>query len=375
MKKSTLKIVLSLCMVIALGANAQKNLTDGIYAEFNTTKGKIICQLEYEKTPMTVANFVGLAEGNLSVFDSLNFNKPYYDGVIFHRIIKNFMIQGGDPQGTGMGGPGYQFYDEFHPDLAHNSKGILSMANSGVATNGSQFFITHKETPWLDNKHTVFGHVVEGLDVLDSIAAVKTGSNDRPLNDVVINTLKIIRVGSVAKKWDATRVFNDTYQAMKLAIAEKAAAEKKAIEAYKTSFYNEVKKTYPNAIASPSGLVYVIEKSGAAEKAQFGQMLSVHYTGMLFKDGKKFDSSYDRNEPIEFPYSNGGLIPGFLEGLSLIGQGGKAKLFLPYFLAYGSQEIPGVIPANSDLIFEIEMVSIGGNGAVHEHHEGDGHQH
>jgi FKBP-type peptidyl-prolyl cis-trans isomerase len=162
---------------------------------------------------------------------------------------------------------------------------------------------------------------------------------------------------------------------MKLAIAEKAAAEKKAIEAYKTSFYNEVKKTYPNAIASPTGLVYVIEKAGAAEKAQFGQMLSVHYTGMLFKDGKKFDSSYDRNEPIEFPYSNGGLIPGFLEGLSLIGQGGKAKLFLPYFLAYGSQEIPGVIPANSDLIFEIEMVSIGGNGAVHEHHEGDGHQH
>lgn len=364
MKKSTFKIVLSLFLMITLGVNAQTKLADGIYAEFNTTKGKITCLLEYEKTPMTVANFVGLVEGNFSVFDSLKFTKPFYDGIKFHRVIKDFMIQGGDPQGNGTGGPGYQFYDEFHPDLTHNGPGILSMANSGVATNGSQFFITHKETPWLDGKHSVFGHVVEGQDVVNAIA-----------QDDVMETVKIIRIGAAAKKWDATKVFNETYQAKKLEIAAQAAAEKKKIEEYKTTFYNEVKKTYPNAIASPSGLVYVIENPGSAKKAELGQMLSVHYTGTLFKDGKKFDSSYDRNEPIQFPFSTGGMIPGFLEGLTLIGEGGKAKLFLPYFLAYGSQEYPGIIPAYSDLVFEIEMVSIDGAGDTHEHHEGDGHQH
>jgi peptidyl-prolyl cis-trans isomerase A (cyclophilin A) len=375
MKKSTLKIVLSLFLMISLGVNAQNKLADGIYAEFNTTKGKITCMLEYEKTPMTVANFVGLAEGNFKVFDSLSFTKPYYDGILFHRIIKGFMIQGGCPQGNGTGGPGYQFYDEFHADLTHSGPGILSMANSGISTNGSQFFITHAATPWLDGKHSVFGHVVQGLDILDSIASVKTGANDKPVNDVIMKSVKIIRVGSAAKKWDATKIFNDTYNAKKIEIEVQAAAELKKIEEYKTTFFNEVKKTYPNAIASPTGLVYVIDNAGEGSKPQFGQMLSVHYTGTLFKDGKKFDSSYDRNEPIEFPFTNGGMIPGFLEGLTLIGQGGKAKLFLPYFLAYGSQEYPGIIPAYSDLVFEIEMVSIDGGAAGHDHHEGDGHQH
>ena len=343
--------------------NAQTTLTDGIYAEFNTTKGKIICMLEYEKTPMTVANFVGLAEGNFTALNDKSFNKPYYDGIKFHRVISNFMIQGGDPTGTGTSGPGYSFYDEFHPDLKHSGPGILSMANSGPATNGSQFFITHTETPWLDGKHSIFGHVVEGQSVVDAIA-----------QGDVMETVKIIRIGEAAKNWNATEVFNNAYNAIKLLEDQKKAEEAKKLEAYKTTFYNEVKKTYKKAIATPSGLVYVIEKEGEKDKPKFGQVLTVHYSGTLFKDGKKFDSSYDRNEPISFPYSNGGMIPGFVEGLALIGKGGKAKLFLPYFLAYNSQEIPGVIPAYSDLVFEIEMVDIK-ESATHEHHEGDGHQH
>ncbi|MGB5554852.1 MAG: peptidylprolyl isomerase, partial [Flavobacteriaceae bacterium] len=143
-------------------------MQEGIYAKFITSKGEILVSLTYDKTPGTVGNFVALAEGNQEN-KAKKLGEPYYDGLKFHRVIPDFMVQGGCPQGTGTGDPGYKFDDEFHVDLTHNGPGVLSMANAGPGSNGSQFFITHVATPWLDNKHTVFGNVVQGQDVVDAI--------------------------------------------------------------------------------------------------------------------------------------------------------------------------------------------------------------
>lgn len=220
----------NLLLVAAHAADSDKKLADGLYAEMDTSKGKILLQLEFEKTPLTVANFVGLAEGtkhyikweSADQYMEENYvlneqkrpigkktpdqkklkpsaqNKPFYDGLKFHRVIPDFMIQGGDPLGTGMGGPGYAFKDEIDPSLKHSGPGILSMANSGPASNGSQFFITHKETPWLDGKHTVFGHVVEGEGVVKSQDVVnKIAGGD------TLKSVKIIRVGEKAKAFKA----------------------------------------------------------------------------------------------------------------------------------------------------------------------------
>lgn len=182
----------NLLLTAAPAADSDKKLADGLYAEMDTSKGKILLQLEFEKTPLTVANFVGLAEGTKHYSTdgsaSKKQDKPFYDGLTFHRVIPDFMIQGGDPQGSGRGGPGYKFKDEIHPSLKHTGPGILSMANSGPGSNGSQFFITHKETSWLDGKHSVFGHVVEGQDVVNKIAGGDT-----------LKSVKILRIGDKAK--------------------------------------------------------------------------------------------------------------------------------------------------------------------------------
>ncbi len=159
----------------------------GIFALFNTSRGDILCRLEHRKTPMTVANFVGLAEGSIKN-SAKAAGEPYYDGLNFHRVIAGFMIQGGCPLGTGTGSPGYRFDDEIDPSLTHSGPGILSMANAGPGTNGSQFFITHVATPHLDGKHTIFGRVIHGLDVVNTIA---TGDS--------INSIRIIRVGEEAE--------------------------------------------------------------------------------------------------------------------------------------------------------------------------------
>ena len=183
--------------------NAQKNeanttkLEDGMYAEMTTSKGVIILQLEFEKTPLTVANFVGLAEGSIKN-TAKKAGEPFYDSLKFHRVIKDFMIQGGDPLGNGSGGPGYKFKDEIVPELKHTGPGIFSMANAGPKTNGSQFFITHKATPWLDGKHTVFGHVIQGQDLVDAIVQ----------GDIIVS-VKIIRKGKSAKKFDALKTFTE----------------------------------------------------------------------------------------------------------------------------------------------------------------------
>ena len=309
-------------------------MQDGLYAKFHTSKGVITVALEYNKTPGTVGNFVALAEGNLENSAKPQ-GKPYYDGLKFHRVISDFMIQGGCPQGTGTGNPGYQFDDEFHPDLKHDAPGILSMANAGPGTNGSQFFITHVPTPWLDGNHTVFGKVIEGQEVVDTIA-----------QDDVIEHLEIIRVGEEAEKFNAVEAFR-TFEGSR---EKRMAAEKAAIEAELDKLAAGFKKT-------ASGLRYQIIQEGSGEKAQKGKTVSVHYKGQL-ADGTVFDSSYKRNQPIDFPLGVGQVIAGWDEGIQLLKVGDKARLVIPGDLAYGSRGAGGVIPPNATLVFDVELMNV-----------------
>lgn len=309
-------------------------MNDGLYAKFHTSKGKILVQLEYEKTPGTVGNFVGLAEGNLEN-EAKPQGTPYYDGLIFHRVIPDFMVQGGDPKGTGVGGPGYQFEDEIHPDLKHDRPGILSMANAGPGTNGSQFFITHVATPWLDGKHTVFGHVVEGQDVVD---AIKQGDK--------IENLEIIREGAAAKDFKAVESFRQFNGAK----AEREAAAQKQQEELMGELAQGFEKT-------ESGLRYKLVSEGSGKKAEKGKTVSVHYKGML-ADGTVFDSSYKRKQPIDFPLGKGHVIEGWDEGIQLLKEGDKARFVIPAHLGYGDRGAGGVIPPNATLVFDVELMKV-----------------
>jgi cyclophilin family peptidyl-prolyl cis-trans isomerase len=365
-------------------ATAKKPMTagadQGMFAEIETSKGKILLQLEYQKTPITVANFIALAEGtNASIADEKQKGKPFYNGLKFHRVIADFMIQGGDPQGNGSGGPGYSFKDEFTA-AAFDKPGILAMANSGPKTNGSQFFITHKETPWLNGKHTIFGHVITGQDVVNKV-----------VQDDVIKTITIVRKGADAKKFDASKIFAD-YMANKSGDDAKDAAmaadnnKKQAdLEAQKKAEYNTkfgpviaAKAKYLNdtkaiATETSSGLKYKIIQTGAGKKPVDGANVFIHYAGYL-EDGSLFDSSvesvnkecgkFDENrakqngyQPFPFQYGKkDGLIPGFIEGLSVMNFGDKALVFIPSKLGYGEKGAGNVIPPNANIIFEIEML-------------------
>lgn len=337
-----------------------ENLSDGMYALIRTNKGNILLQLEYKKTPMTVANFVGLAEGKFTALDH-QYTHPFYDGLKFHRVIKDFMIQGGDPSGNGSGGPDHRFYDEIDPSLKHVGPGILSMANAGPATNGSQFFITHKATPWLDGKHTVFGHVIQGQDVVDAIEQ----------NDVMEN-ITIIRKGNDAENWNATQEFARAYALKKQEDDDRKAEEERrrkeeaqriakvsamSADDYKKYLFEQMKQQYPSAKQASSGLIYIIEKQGYGGHPVKGDQLSVHYTG-TFLNGTKFDSSRDRDQPMNFQYKVMGMIPGFDEALGMLGKEGRGTFIMPYFLAYGQNGRPPQIPAYCDLVFELEVVDI-----------------
>ncbi len=311
-----------------------KSQADGMYAKFETNKGDIFLVLEHVKTPITVANFIALAEGTMAN-NKKAAGQPFFDGLKFHRVIPDFMIQGGCPLGTGTGDPGYKFDDEFDSTLKHSGPGILSMANSGPATNGSQFFITHKETPWLDNKHTVFGHVIKGMDVVNAIKQ----------NDSIVS-LKILRKGAVAEKWDANKTFED---------AKSISAQKKEAEAAAAKLISEkVKGEFTNF--TPSGLGYIVIQEGkGGPKPVATSNVKVHYTGKL-TDGKVFDSSVERGQPIDFGLNQ--VIPGWTEGVQLMSEGAKYKLYIPWNMAYGEQGYPGVIPPKADLIFEVELIKI-----------------
>jgi FKBP-type peptidyl-prolyl cis-trans isomerase len=309
---------------------------DGMYAKFETSKGDIYCLLEFKKTPMTVANFVGLAEGTIKNTAKAE-GVAYYDSLKFHRVIPNFMIQGGCPLGTGTGDPGYKFGDEFDETLKHTGPGILSMANAGPGTNGSQFFITHVKTEWLDGKHTVFGHVVQGQSVVDSIKG----------NDL-LKHLVILRKGKEAEAFDAAKVF----EFEKANYATKAEAKAKAEQEKMDKTLNE---TYGGAKTTASGLRYIIEKEGEGESPKATSSVTVHYTGYLL-NGSKFDSSVDRGQPATFGLNQ--VIPGWTEGLQLLKPGGKAKLIIPANLGYGANGYPPVIPPNSWLVFDVELIKV-----------------
>jgi len=306
-------------------------MNNGIYAKFTTPKGEILVNLEYEKTPGTVGNFVALAEGNLEN-EVKPQGTPYYNGLKFHRVIPDFMIQGGCPLGTGTGSPGYQFDDEFHPDLKHDAPGKLSMANAGPGSNGSQFFITHIETSWLDRKHTVFGNVVEGQDVVDTVAQGDEMS------------IEIIRVGAEAEAFNAVEAFR-TFEGSR---AKREEEEKKK----QAELLDSVAAGYDK---TPSGLRYKILQEGNGKQATKGANVSVHYKGQLL-DGTVFDSSYKRKEPIDFPVGVGQVIAGWDEGILLLKVGDKARFVIPSNLGYGERGAGGVIPPNATLIFDVELM-------------------
>jgi peptidyl-prolyl cis-trans isomerase A (cyclophilin A) len=318
----------------------------GMYAMFYTSKGVIKCALEYKKCPMTVANFVALAEGKMKN-DERGIGKPYYDGLKFHRVIENFMIQGGCPQGDGKGDGGYSFPDEIDMTLLHNSGGVLSMANSGPSTNGSQFFITHVATPWLDGKHTIFGRVVEGMNVVNAIKM-----------DDKLDSVRIIRESEDAKVMDVLAIF----EAKKNECASKEANQKvmmyaahQSMPAYKV-FEDFVKAKYPTAIKGDLGYYYVITKEGTGEYPKKGQTIQANYVGKL-TDGTVFDKNEGRG-PFEFAVGTGMVIPGWDAGFMKLKVGSKGTIIIPSYLGYGEQGAGGAIPPNASLVFDVELLKI-----------------
>ncbi|MDR3193283.1 MAG: peptidylprolyl isomerase [Treponema sp.] len=312
-------------------------LGNGLFARIATNRGDIVVSLEYRKAPLTVCNFVALAEGKMTAAGG----KPYYNGLTFHRVIADFMIQGGDPLGNGSGGPGYRFPDEIDPSLKHTGPGILSMANAGPGTNGSQFFITHVATPWLDGKHTVFGRVVEGQNVVN---AVRQG--DR------IEGITIIRNGADAVAFKADQAVFDAL------LRNANASVNAAASARRNADLAQIAAKYPNTKTSASGLRYVIQKEGKGVKPAAGKTVRVKYEGRLL-NGTVFDKSDVHGGPQDFPVGIRRLIPGMDESLMDMAVGEKRLVIIPPELAYGDREVGnGLIPANSFLVFEMELMGI-----------------
>ncbi len=356
------KLVIFIIGLLVISCNTldvkYKDLPEGLYADIQTDDGDIIVLLEHEDTPVTVANFVSLAEGtNTRVVDSLK-GKPFYDGLTFHRVIStangdnnNFMIQGGDPLANGLGGPGYTFKDEFPKDslgsllFKHDAKGVFSMANSGKDSNGSQFFILLSPKPHLDGRYTVFGHVVSGQEVADSLKV-----------NTVINKLAIARVGREARSFDAKNIF---------------ANEFKNSDKLKSEFVSKIDKIRDKAEELPSGIKIHYTKMGQGEKPVIGSDILVDYT-VHFTDGSLLATNnkevaqkygtYDVNlekqkayEPFPSKYSmKARLVQGFKEGVLQMKFGDRIILFVPSHLAYGAQGRRDV-PPNTDLIFELEI--------------------
>jgi cyclophilin family peptidyl-prolyl cis-trans isomerase len=331
------RYILAACAVAIAALLVAQDLPDGLYAKIGTDRGDIVLKLEYERAPLTVCNFVGLAEGTLPAAKG----KKYYDGLVFHRVIENFMIQSGDPTGTGSGGPGYRFQDEIDPGLKHDRPGTLSMANSGPNTNGSQFFITHVSTPWLDGKHAVFGYVQSGQEVVN---AIQKGD--------VMRSVTIIRVGGKARGFKADQKAFQAYQA---SLKERGAAAKS--EALSTQFA-EIVKRWPGLEKGEDGIFFKVLKEGQGTKPRIGETVSILYKGML-PNGKVFDSSESHgNAPLKFKIGAGEIIVGLDAAARSMRKGEKRVVALPPDKAFGEAGSRDMIPANSFLVFELELRDI-----------------
>ena len=356
-----LKKIISTLLIINLiigCADQNPDLDKGLYAKIETSKGPIFLKLAINKAPITVANFVSLSEGDNPRVSEEFKSKMFYNGLKFHRVINDFMIQGGDPLGNGTGGPGYKFDDEFS-ELTHEGPGILSMANSGPGTNGSQFFITHKATPWLDGRHTVFGEVVEGQKIIDSIE-----QND------LIKSIKIIRNGYEAKNFDAPKIFENYFVKKELVAKENEEKKSNATNKNYLKFNSLEKRTEQ----TKSGLKYIITFKGNGRAVKVTNKARINYS-VYFKDGTLLETSVEEvanfNGVFSWQRKNSGryqpilasvgqndrMIEGFKEGVRLLKEGDKATLFLPYNIAYGENGVQG-IPPMSDLIFEVEINSL-----------------
>ncbi|WP_412984345.1 peptidylprolyl isomerase [Pontimicrobium sp. IMCC45349] len=378
---------LTLAFLLSLSSCKDKypDLGEGLFAEIVTNKGTMVAKLTYDKTPVTVANFVALAEGtHPMVTDSMK-GKPFYNGLTFHRVMDQFMIQGGDPLGTGAGSPGYKFGDEFDETLKHSKPGILSMANSGPSSNGSQFFITEKETPWLDNKHSVFGELVLGLDIQDSISNVEVAPGNKPVEPIIMQQVNIIRQGFDARKFDAAKTWETELplleeKAQKKLEEKKRKAEEARLEAEKKT-EEAAKEILPTlneykskAKALPSGLKMHTITEGNGVKPKQGQTVNLKYAG-YFTDGKLFGSNdkeldikygiyHEQKEqqgfynPLSMAVSpDAPMVAGFKEGVANMKVGDKTYLYLPSHLGWGERG-RGQIPPNADVIFIIEMLEI-----------------
>jgi peptidylprolyl isomerase len=353
---------LALVVLTACGGVEASNETpasikeDGLYVVFDTSMGEIVCKLHYDKAPLTVANFVGLVKGEKEFTDPKTgetAKRPFYDGLKFHRIIKDFMIQGGCPLGTGTGGPGYSFMDEFDASLRHDKPGVLSMANSGPATNGSQFFITHVPTPWLDDKHTVFGECVSGQEIVDAMAEVAMSDGSTPVEDIMLNKASIRAEGDAAKAFDWAATWG-TYADKEAA----AAAERDAAAAVQlVGLGDSIDCDFSKKINLQPGLDYVVRQAGTGEKPTQGQTISAHYTGYLL-DGTKFDSSVDRGQPFETPIGVGRVISGWDVAFQDMQVGEKRVLIIGPDMGYGARGAGGVIPPNATLVFDVELLGI-----------------
>jgi cyclophilin family peptidyl-prolyl cis-trans isomerase len=401
MIKTTLLSISILAAIVSSSCQEQyPELEDGLYAEFTTNKGVMVAELYYDKVPVTVSNFVALAEGTHPMAEEQYAGKPFYDGTIFHRVIDGFMIQGGDPTGTGRGTPGYRFAADYNKDLKHDTPGILSMANGGgINTNGSQFFIT--EAPYArgdffdangnlkpcDQRgvscHSVFGKLVLGLEVQDSISNVEVvnpaARNHKPVEDVVLQKVSIIRKGSEAKAFDAVTVFAEEMPKVEENFATaRAEAQKKAEEMARIAKDEWLKKNEElegKRIDSPTGMAMIYTYESDGEQPNSAQRVNIDCAG-YFEDGTLFwttwkevaekNNMYDERQdqmngyaPFSMPYNETAtLVAGFREAMLNMKVGDKARVFIPYYLGYGEAGNPPVIPPNTNLVFDIELTGI-----------------